>query len=248
MKKKMKNTKIKNVGVVIAISCLLQVSALGEVEKLEDSRVLYGVPGSPYVKKVMVILKEKNIAFKHVAVPPALTMRMKKQEVPVDFAEASPLGKVPAFREGDWTAADSAVIAQYLERTHPVPAMYPVDPKGYARALWFEKYGDEVLAAVIHKKIFGERVVKPTVFNIPGDEAVAKKALEEELPPLLDYLEKELGNEQWIAGEFSVADIAIGTHFFDLRIAGESVSKERWPKLASYVNRVCERCGFADIK
>lgn len=234
---------------VMAMMLFCQVYVLGETcekTKLEnDSRILYGVSASPYVKKVEVILKEKNIPFKHVQIAPVISLKAKKLEIPADYAEASPLGKVPAFREGDWTMSDSSVIAQYLEKTHPCPALFPADPKVFARALWFEKYGDEVLASIIIKKIYTERIVKPKVLNIPGDEAIAKKALEEELPPMLNYLEKELGDKQWIAGEdFSVADIALVTHFINLKASGESVDNARWPKLASYIERVSSRKSF----
>lgn len=249
----MKNNKLITVlrkwrvirALTVSTALVVFVQAHSLVEANEDDRILYGVSASPYVKKVEVILKEKNIPFKHIQNPPALILRAKNLPVPADFAEASPLGKVPALREGNWTIADSAVIAQYLEKTHPVPALYPSDPRGLARALWFEKYGDEALASVIHKKIYTERVVKPKVLNIPGDETIAKKAFDEELPPMLDYLEKELSNEKWIAGdEFTVADIALVTHFIDLKAAGESVSKARWPNLANYIDRVTARKSF----
>lgn len=237
------------VGMATLLSSFAQTNSFAQANEVSqvgaDSRILYGVAASPYVKKVEVIMKEKNIPFTHIQNPPAIILKAKNLPVLADFAEASPLGKVPALREGNWTISDSAVIAQYLEKTHPVPALYPSDPRTLARALWFEKYGDEVLAAVIHKKIYTERIVKPKVLNIPGDESIAKKAAEEELPPMLDYLEKELGKEKWIAGdEFSVADIALVTHFIDLKIAGESVSKSRWPNLASYIERVSGRKSF----
>lgn len=248
MKKVLKILKVARiVGMATLLSSFAQTNshaALNDMEN-ENHRILYGVSASPYVKKVEVILKEKNIPFKHVQNPPTIVLKTKNLPVPEDFEEASPLGKVPALREGNWTIADSAVITQYLEKTHPIPALYPSDPRVLARVLWFEKYGDEVLAAVIHKKIYTERVVKPKVLNIPGDESIAKKAFDEELPPMLDYLERELGNEKWIAGdEFTVADIALVTHFIDLKMAGESVSKSKWPNLASYIDRVAERPSF----
>lgn len=234
---------LKIMGSAVALAFVLEAALFGGED--QDARVLYGISASPYVKKVEVILKEKNLPFKQVSMPPAIVLKMKNQEVPKEFEEASPLGKIPALREGNWTISDSAAIAQYLERSHPVPALYPSDARGLARALWFEKYGDEVLASVIHKKIYTERIVKPKVLNIPGDELIAKKAFEEELPAMLDYLEREIGKERWIAGdEFTVADIAIVTHFLDLKAAGESVSKDRWPNLASYIDRVGARKSF----
>lgn len=248
LKSVLKPLKIARIiGMSTLLSAFAQTNSFAEAinEPNANDRVLYGVSASPYVKKVEVILKEKNIPFTQVVTPPAVVLKMKKLPVPADFIEASPLGKIPALREGEWTISDSAVIAQYLEKAHPLPALYPSAPRALARALWFEKYGDEVLASVIHKKIYTERVVKPKVLNIPGDESIAKAALDEELPPMLDYLEKELGKDQWIAGDdFTVADIALVTHFIDLKAAGEIVSKARWPNLSSYIDRVSARKSF----
>ncbi len=248
MKKQiLKTLKIARiVGMTTLLSSFAQTTSFAEDKAINaDSRILYGISASPYVKKVEVILKEKNIPFTQIKTPPAMILKMKNQTIPTDFKEASPLGKIPALREGNWTISDSAIIAQYLEKTHPIPALYPSDPKALARALWFEKYGDETLASVIHKKIYTERIVKPKVLDIPGDEAIAKKAFDEELPPMLDYLEKELDKNKWIAGdEFTVADIAIVTHFIDLKAAGETISKARWPKLSNYIDRVSERKSF----
>ena len=36
-----------------------------------------------------------------------------------------------------------------MRRTHPTPALYPSDPYEYARALWFEEYGDTALVGTV---------------------------------------------------------------------------------------------------
>lgn len=231
--------------VAVMAGAMLLAQSLSFGENSGDLPVLYGISGSPYVKKVQVILNEKNVSFNQVPTPPAVILKIKNLPVPQDFADASPLGKIPAYREGDWTMADSAIIAQYLEKTHPSVPLFPKDPKKLAQVLWFEKYGDEVLASVIHHKIYRERIVKPKILGVPGNEAIAQKAINDELPPMLDYLENALGNNKWIAGDdFTVADIALVVHFIDLKIAGESISAERWPKLVSYIDRVSKRPSF----
>ena len=88
---------------------------------------LYGALGSPFVRKAIVALTEKGIVYDH------------EQVVPFgpnpEYRKISPLGKIPAFRDGDRTLADSSVIIAYLERTHPEPPLYPQDAYEYARAL-----------------------------------------------------------------------------------------------------------------
>ena len=201
---------------------------------------LYGSFGSPFVRKVVVALGEKGIAFDHDPVVPFGPNP--------EYRKISPLGKIPAFRDGDRTLADSSVIIAYLERTHPQPPLYPSDPYEYARALWFEEYGDGGLAPVMGPKIFAQRVLAPRFFNRPCDEAAVEKTLDEEVPPLLDYLEKEIGSKQWlVADRFTIADIGIATQFVNFQLAGCHVDGQRWPNLAAYLDRVHNRSTFKSV-
>jgi glutathione S-transferase len=73
------------------------------------------------------------------------------------------------------------------------------------------------------------------------------KAINEELPPLLDYLESQFGDGDWLVGRnFSIADIGIATQFAQARLCGVSPDAQRWPKLAAWVDRVLARSSFAD--
>jgi glutathione S-transferase len=200
---------------------------------------LYGAGLSPFVRKVRVLLAEKGVAYEHDPVVPF--------NVSAEYKAISPLGKIPAYRDEHGALADSSVICAYLERRHPTPALYPSDPYQYARALWFEEYGDSPFIAVSGAKIFFPKVIGPAFFNQPTDEAAVAKAIAEDLPPLFDYLESQLSGD-WLAGsQFSIADIAIGTQFVNLRLAGVSVDAARWPKLARYVARVHERPSFRKL-
>jgi glutathione S-transferase len=168
--------------------------------------------------------------------------------VSADFKKMSPLGKVPAYRDGDKVLCDSSVICAYLEKTQPQPSLYPADPYDYARALWFEEYADAGLAQVIGPKIFFQRVVGPAFFQQKTDEAVVQKALNEELPPFFDYLESQLGDGGNIVGkQLSIGDIGLGSQFVNLRHAGVSIDAQRWPKLAKYVAGICARPSFAAL-
>lgn len=199
--------------------------------------ILYGVSASPFVRKVRVVLAEKGIPHEREDVVPV--------NVSAEYRKISPLGKIPAMRDGDRALCDSSIICAYLERTHPEPALYPSDPYEYARALWFEEYGDSALVNVTGPKIFFPRIVAPRFFNQKTDEAAVQKAIDEELPPLFDYLEGQLGDGNALVGKrFSIADVGIATHFVNLRHAGVGVDPKRWPKLARYVAAVHERPSF----
>jgi glutathione S-transferase len=198
---------------------------------------VHGVNASPFVRKVRVFLAEKKIPYD---LDPVLPFN-----VSAEFKKISPLGKIPVYTDGDVTLPDSSIICAYLERVHPNPPLYPSDPYECARALWFEEYGDGGLAPVAGTKVFLEKVVAPRFLNRPTDEALVEQALKEELPPMFDYLESQVGDgEGIVGGSFSIGDIGIATQFVNMRHAGVRVDAARWPKLAAYIDRVHSRPSF----
>lgn len=192
---------------------------------------------SPYVRKVLIALEHKGISYQNQDILPAVILRALNQEIPKEFTEASPLGKIPAFQDGDFSIADSSVILAYLERAHPQHSLYPKNPQLFARALWLEKYGDTVLSEVTHTLIV-ENIINPKIFNKPTDGTAVQAALNEKLPPLLEYLESQL-NTSWagqyfIGNELTVADIAIGTHLVSLKRLEVAIDAKQFPKLSAY--------------
>ncbi len=201
---------------------------------------VYGAFGSPFVRKVLVAMAEKGIAFDHEQVIPF--------GVTPEYRKISPLGKIPAFRDGDKTLADSSVIIAYLERTHPEHPLFPPDPYDYARALWFEEYGDGGLAPIMGGKVFFPKVVAPRFFKREPNLAEIQKVVDEELPPMFDYLEGEIGNKEFlVANKFSIADIGIATQFVNFMLAGYSVDAKRWPKLSAFLGRIHGRPSFKNV-
>jgi glutathione S-transferase len=199
--------------------------------------IVYGATLSPFVRKVCVVLAEKGLKYEIEQVTP--------MNMPANFPEISPLRKIPGFRDTSLpepnTLADSSVICDYIESKYPDPALYPKDPYQRARALWFEEYADSAVGMCITRGLFFERVVKKLLGQKP-DEEVCRKTLEEQLPPLWDYLEKELGNNEFLVGnKFSIADISVATMLVNYDHAGEDVNPARWPRLCNYAERLLQR-------
>ncbi len=86
----------------------------------------------------------------------------------------------------------------------------------------------------------------PLLFKQPTDEEAVKKALNEDIPPMFDYLENQLpaNSAALVGGHFSIGDIGVATHFVNFRHAGESVDAQRWPKLAKYIDTMHARPSF----
>jgi glutathione S-transferase len=200
---------------------------------------VFGINASPYVRKVRVALAEKGIAYDLDPVIPV--------NVSDDFKKMSPLGKIPAFQDGDHTLCDSSIICVYLERKHPQPALYPGGAYEHARALWFEEYADTALAGVVGPKMFFQKIIAPAFFNRPTDEEMVKKALEEELPPMFDYLESQLSSDYFVGNAFSIADIGVATQLVNFMHAGFKVDAARWPKLAGWNDRMRARPSFKQL-
>ena len=81
-----------------------------------------------------------------------------------------------------------------------------------------------------------------------SDEAEIQKVVDTEIPPLFDYLEGEIGDEEYLVGnKFSIADIGVATIFVNYAYAGYGVDAKRWPKLAAYINRILSRPSFKGV-
>ena len=197
---------------------------------------LFGVSASPFVRKARVALAEKKIAYELNPVFPG-------GQDP-EFRKLSPLGKVPAYQDGDKGFSDSSVICLYLEKTHPQPALLPSDPYQYARALWFDEYADSAVVGVFGPKIFLERVLAKRFFNREPNLEVADKAIKEEVPPICAYLESQLAGDYLAGSQFSLGDIAVCSQFVNLFHAGVKLDTQAFPKLARYVAGIHERPSF----
>jgi glutathione S-transferase len=208
------------------------------------SLVVLGANASPFVRKVRVFLAEKGLDYELQQVNPFAA--------PAGWREISPLGKIPAFKDGDRILNDSSVICAYLERRFSDPALYPSEAYEYARALWFEEFADGGLVAIAGPKVFLPLVLKPLFGGKaeadPEDEAVAEKTLREDVAPLFDYLEREIGEKEFlVGGRLTIADVSLASPFVNLRHAGVAPERTRWPRLRAYVERLHARPAFAKL-
>lgn len=210
---------------------------------------LWGVSISPYVRKVMVALAEKNIAFEQKEILPKALLLAIGQSIPAEFDSISPLGKIPVLQVDDFAISDSAAIAGYLDRKFSTGNKLHADnSEQYAQTIWFQNFSDTVLTDVAYKKIFLESIVKPKVLNIEPNHTMVAEAKQNELPPLLNFLDQLVAKTKWIGGDhFSIADIAISTQLLALRMADFEICAKKWPHLSSYFQKIISRPSFNQI-
>jgi glutathione S-transferase len=200
--------------------------------------ILYGSSLSPYVRKVLAYADEKGIE---------LELRATGFPNPSsEFTEASPLRKMPAFRDGDFTLPDSSAIIHYLEARFPDPELIPSDPKIKGKTIWFEEFADTVLVSC-GAKIFFNLIVAPRFMGRPGDVQAAKAAELNDLPPILDYLEGVVpSGEGYLVGDLlTLADLAVAGPFANFRHTETKIDAERYPRTVAYVDRILARPSFA---
>ena len=190
---------------------------------------IHGVYGSPFVRKVLVLLDLKKVPYELVP-----QMPFARDE---NYQKLNPLGKIPTLVDGDLTLGDSKVICRYLESAYPETPLYPSELKERALADWYE---DLTTGAVseLAAGIFFQRFMRPFAFKQEPDEELVSKIIDKQLPPLLDYLEGVVPAEGFVFGEFGMADMSIASPFYNAGYAGYQVDEARWPKLAALIERV----------
>jgi glutathione S-transferase len=195
---------------------------------------------SPYVRKVLACIHLKGLSYEIDPITPFFGND--------EFRRLSPLCRIPVLIDGDFSTSDSTVICAYLDEAYPQRPLLPPDPKDRARARWLEEFADTRLGDLFIWGLFYQKVVHPLVWGEPGDRQRIAKVLAEDAPAALDYLEGELPESGWLFGEFGLADISVASFFRNAAYADFEPDAQRWPKVASFVDRALAHEAFASTK
>ena len=202
--------------------------------------IIYGSSLSPFVRKVLAVAAEKGI---EVELQPTGSAPGQPS---AEFLDISPFRKMPAMRDGDYTLADSSAIVHYLEAKQPEPSLIPSDPKLLGKTIWFDEFADTILVAC-GTKIFFNRIVGPRFFGMPCDDEAVRQAELNDLPPILDYLEKVIPADGYLVGDgLTLADLAVANPFANLRHTNTAVDPERYPRTVAYVDRILSRPSLSE--
>ncbi len=201
--------------------------------------IVYGSSFSPFVRKTLAFAAEKGVEVE--VKPVGLGNRDP------EFRQASPFGKIPGFRDGDFCISDSSAIITYLEAKHPNPALLPAEPKSRARTVWYEEFADTILIACMGKMFFN-RFVMPRFMGREGDLVTADRAEREELPPLIDYIEGIIPASGYLVDDrLTLADLAVASPFVNMEHVGFFVDATTHPKTAAYLRAIHARPSFAGM-
>ena len=173
-----------------------------------------------------MVLHEKGIAFDVHEVD----LSNKSEE----FLDASPTAKVPVVVVDGDSIYESNVVNQYLDEVTDGPKLMPEDPKrrAYAR-IWMSFADTEFFPAVFVASVGRDR----------GFSEDRISEAHEKLMMALGKLEERLKGREYLADEFSLADVAHAGNFVrlhELEERGEA-SLETYPNVAAWMERLESR-------
>jgi glutathione S-transferase len=191
---------------------------------------LLGTNTSPYVRKVRLVLLEKNIPHIYLVDPP--------REPGSQVARVNPLGRIPALILDDETCVfDSPVIAEYVDTLNDTPALIPrTDALARMRVKRWEALADGIMdSAVVVRTERIRPADKQEADNISRHNDAISRALA--------YAAEQLGQKQWCEGaSITLADLALVSAliYMDLRQPERDWRKSH-PDLAAWFARISAR-------
>jgi glutathione S-transferase len=184
--------------------------------------------------KAEIALSEKGIAFELEMVP--FEMKTLYQPKHPEVARINPKRQVPVLVDGDLEIFDSTQIFEYLETIRPEPALWPVEPKARARARLLEMKSDEV---------YFPPIVRLMGLQATPDDPAAVEARGAAVR-FYEELEGTMAGRQWLAGDYSYADIA----FYMAQLFGARMTAPMGgahPRLQAWRDRMSARPPVAKV-
>ena len=196
---------------------------------------LIGSDGSPYVRKVRVVLAEKKI-----------DCRYEREDVwspSSAIGQSNPLGKVPTLITDDGAAVfDSRVIVEYLDTVSPIQRLIPPSGRSRVEVRCWEALCDGLLDAAILARLENNR-------PDPATRSAAWIARQMgKIDASLEAMARGLGDKPFCCdGKYSLADVALGCALGYLDFRFPQIDwRGRHPNLARLADKLFARQAFID--
>lgn len=196
---------------------------------------LIGSLSSPYVRKVRIVLAEKQTEYEWLA--------EDVWSANSTIQRSNPLGKVPCLLLDDGGALyDSRVICQYLDSQPPAHSLIPETFAKRIDVLRWEALADGVLDAGVLIRL------EQTQRDAPqrSERWVARQR--GKVNAGLDVMAEQLGGRDWCVSErLTLADIAVGAAlgWLEFRLP-ELAWRAHHPQLGRYYDRLMTRPSFRE--
>jgi len=194
---------------------------------------LYTFPPSTNSRKVRIALLEKGLEFVRVNVD----LSKREQKSP-EYLKIHPFGQIPALDDEGFIIYDSTVINEYLEDEYPYPSLMPSDSEGRARARLMEDLRDTHFNPYFVHIIHEMRKPESERDSQRIDNAKA------EIIKCFDRIEAELEGKEYLAGPFSLADVAFMSNLELLDRFGIPVAADKYKNTVAWIARLKARPSF----
>lgn len=196
--------------------------------------VVYGVPGSPFLRAVEVALKEKGAAYQLQPLAPSET---KSEE----HLRRHPFGRIPAFSHGDFSLYETQAILRYLDAVFPEPSLTPSDPRAAARMNQLIGINDWYFFPKVAAAIVFQRIIGPALLGLPTDEAAIQAAMPMGRTCIAE-LDRLHGGKPFLTGDqLSIADIMLAPQLDFLADTPEGASLLAGTGLVAWLARMNAR-------
>lgn len=155
-----------------------------------------------------------------------------------EYLSINPMGKIPGLVDGAVKLWESNAINWYAAEKFPRAQLLSSSPERKASVLrWlFFQTGHVSPACITVFRATNERV---RAFWKTSGSPEAVEAARKELARYLPVLEGALANQNWLEGDFSIADIAYAPHL--LILAEGSFDFSAYPRVRAWLDRLQAR-------
>jgi glutathione S-transferase len=196
--------------------------------------VVHGVPGSPYVRAVLLGLAEKKAPHRLAAMRPA------DIHSPAHLAR-HPFARVPVIEHGDFLVYETQAILRYVDAVLPGPApLQPREAKASARMNQIIGIVDCYVFKQVTVQISAERLFAQMFWGRPTDESIIAAALPQARVCVRE-LDRLKGDAPFMAGEaVSIADLMLAPHiaYFAMTPEGAMLNETSLP---AWLERISAR-------
>jgi len=199
--------------------------------------IVHGIPGSPYVRAVLLTLEEKGADYKL----NAMAFGTLKQE---PHLSRHPFGRIPSFEHEGWMLYETRAIMRYVDAVVPGPRLQPEEPRAAARMDQLMNITDWYLMPQVSATITFNRVVAPRVNRPVNEDAVVKAIPNARM--CIGEISRLLDGHQWMVGEeISLADLLLASHLSMFAQASEGAKiLQEHENLRSWLARIEARASM----
>ena len=198
--------------------------------------IVYGIPGSPYMRSVLLALHEKGASWRLAVLGKDVGEARGEEHL-----RLHPFGRIPILEHGDFRLYETQAILRYLDAVLPAPALQPQDSRESARMNQIIGINDWYVFPYVSVGITAERFLSQRFWKRGPDEANIARALPQAWICVRE-LDRLKGANEFLAGDrLSLADLMVAPQLELFRGTPEAEKLLRGTSLDEWLQRMSAR-------